>query len=320
MVDQLALEDVALLCLEEPLAVGVAVNRHLADLVEPLPADSRLQVHAASLEPRLASLDCWRQRLSDLRALHQETSSQVAFELWLEQRLGGVDVPWMARIAVRETTGPVPLEWWRSAAEEALAQLGSETPASEFPNPLYQVPLDPAGPGGELLIYLAEPGPVDLDNLRRSIRANNLECRFLTVDPGFRGYRNGQVALALHYREGVVRKNRGSLLLGESTPGRAELFAGSLAQYQEKNKAHWPAGLRAAEVRSRLATYTAKHEILIHHTGYFLKRGHRRDYRGLIRTDSYALDGYLESNHPADLLGNRPTLVSPRHPLRLVNQ
>jgi hypothetical protein len=230
-----------------------------------------------------------------------------------------LDLDPMEASLAAEQTGREESAWAlaRQAWEEKLAAQRAERPAKT----LGQLPeswLPPLGPHpwGEFLLFCPELGPIDGASLVRSIRAHGYEAKLVTRDPGFRGYRQGQVALELSYLADQVYEVQGALLLGESQAGWARVYGGSVDRYVRKNEALWLGRDEAAEVLGRVATYAAKHEVLVHHSGNFLRRGFQRDYRGNIRGDAYALDGFLESNHPNDILWNLPELVSPRHPLR----
>jgi hypothetical protein len=266
----------------------------------------------------LSSETVWLEYLAFLDSLFNNPASGSSLA-WMEEAVDSPELDPMARSLLCERLGRGELArvLARQAVEEGFAALRAADPGRSVANPFDALALSsPVRPRGEFVIYCRNLGPIDSGSLLRSIRAHWCEATITDSDPGFRGYRDGQVALELHYLPDLTREVQGALLLGESREGQALVYGGSLRLYLEKRRPQWTGAATSETVLRNVATYAAKHEIMVHHSGNFLLRGFRQDYRGNIRGDSYAQDGYLESNHPNDILWNLPELLSPRHPFQ----
>lgn len=290
-----------------------------ADPLEPgATAQQDLQIALAEVPPALSAESTWNDYLSRLDRLYKDNRSDSSGP-WMERAANSSELDPMARSLLYDRLGQEQqaLRLSRLAVEEGFAALRAAFPAGSHENPFDALDtLVAQRPRGEFVIYCRDFGPIDQISLLRAVRANNFSAQITTSDPGFRGHRNGQVAVELVYLPDVTLEVQGSLLVGESRVGLALVYGGSVGRYLEKHKSEWPQGVDPSKVLQNVATYAAKHEILVHHSGNFLTRGQLRNYRGNIRGDAYAQDGYLESNHPNDILWNLPNLLSPRHLLR----
>jgi RHS repeat-associated protein len=220
--------------------------------------------------------------------------------------------------------GPNLFEYSRSSPAQFVDAAGLQwTNGTDVPPGYLQGhgsgPYTPPPSPGSFLIYAPNGfGPIDVQNLQTSIEMHNLSFHTTNVDPGFRGYQNGVVALELDYQPNGYSTDHGSLIMGRSRYGIAHIYGKSIREYIAKNKArgNCPSGVSERQLVTNVTTYSAKHEILYHHSGNFLLQtslgGESRRFN--IVDDMYALDGYLESNAPRDVLGNLPTMLSYLHP------
>jgi hypothetical protein len=277
----------------------------------------RLRIALAGFPPPPSGEPLWHAYFARLEGIFKEIDSG-SWRAWMEEAVDSLELDPMARSLLcdqldREEQARVLA---RQAVEEGFAALRSADPRRSHQAPFDALaPFTTTLPRGEFVIYCRDLGPIDQGGLLRTLWAHSCRARMTDLDPGFRGFRDGQVAVELVYLPDETREVQGSLLLGESRVGQALVYGGSLSRYMDKHHSRWPAADRSAVLR-KVATYAAKHEILVHHSGNFLLRGFRQDFRGNIRGDAYAQDGYLESNHPNDILWNLPELLSPRHPFR----
>lgn len=302
---------VARLALDEALLIQDTSHALLGEILE----IESLAVSVARFEEGTLSEQAWDARIRRLEQLHLRNGAN--FEEWMKQAVESPTLCPLARASLQGRLGhrTGAFRSIKTAVEEGFGRLNTTDPGHPFA--LHQLNRSSWDtPVGEFVIFSRDLGPVDTRDLLRSLRANQFAARLTGRDPGFRGFRDGSVVVELVYEPETVRRNLGALTLGESPDGRARVYGGSITAYMEKNRNHWPADLTEAQVKARVATYIAKHEILVHHSGNFLLRGIAKNYRGNIRTDAYAKDGFLESNNPKDVLGNLPTLLSPSHPLR----